>query len=306
MTSEHYSVLKSEVLDLFAGRQVKIFVDGTLGAGGHAAAVLSSHPEIEKFVGIDQDRQALEIAKKKLVSSKKNIVFLHGNFLELISELEGDIDGILLDLGVSSMQLDQAERGFSFAKEGPLDMRMNRDKPFTAEEIINNWSASELGRIFRDYGEEKQWRAAANAIVEARKIERIITTTQLSEVLKNAVRKKKGKSIHPHTLIFQALRICVNSELEVVQEVLPICVDKLKPGGCLAVITFHSLEDRIVKKVFRQMASDKHETSGLGGVFLDKEPLVKDLTRRPIIPSEDEIGENPRSRSAKLRAVEKK
>ncbi len=305
MTSYHYPVLRSEVLSLLEDRQIKIFVDGTLGAGGHAEAILSAHPVVEQYIGIDQDTQALEIAGDRLKSWGEKVSYHHGNFVEVIPTLKGSIDGILLDLGVSSMQLDRAERGFSFAKEGPLDMRMNRDKPLTAEEIVNTWSVSDLGRIFRDYGEEKQWRAAAHAIVEARKEERITTTTQLSEVLRGVVRKKKGKSIHPHTLIFQGLRICVNSELEVVQDVLPICVEKLKVGGCLAVITFHSLEDRIVKKMFRQMASDKHDTSGFGGVFLDKEPLVTDLTRRPIISSEGEMEENPRSRSAKLRAVEK-
>lgn len=306
MTSQHYSVLRNEVLGIFEDRQIKVFVDGTLGAGGHAEAVLSNHPEIKKFIGIDQDTQALEIAQERLKPWAEKISYHHGNFVEEIPKIKNDVDGILLDLGVSSMQLDRADRGFSFAKEGPLDMRMNRDKPLTAEEIVNTWSVSDLGRIFRDYGEEKQWRAAAHAIGEARKEERITTTTQLSEVLRSAVRKKKGKTIHPHTLIFQALRICVNSELEVVREVLPICVEKLKVGGCLAVITFHSLEDRIVKKVFRQMASDKHDTSGLGGVFLDKEPLVNDLTRRPIVPSDAEMDENPRSRSAKLRVVEKR
>lgn len=305
MTTHHESVLQQEILELFRERPIRSFIDGTLGAGGHAQALLESHPEIEQFIAIDQDTQALEIAKARLAPWKALLSFHHGNFAEVIPSLEGPIDGILLDLGVSSMQLDRPDRGFSFSKEGPLDMRMNRDSPLTAEEVVNEWDASELGRIFRVYGEEKQWRQAARTIVEAREKAPIKTTTQLSDILHQTIRKKKGKSIHPHTLIFQALRICVNSELEVLHKVLPSCLEKLRPGGCLAIITFHSLEDRIVKQFFRHQASDKHDTSGIGGVFLDKEPLVKDLTRRPIVPSSIEMEKNPRSRSAKLRAVEK-
>jgi 16S rRNA (cytosine1402-N4)-methyltransferase len=306
MTSHHYPVLLAEVLQLFEGRQIKIFVDGTLGAGGHAEAILKAHPEIQQFIGIDQDTQALEIAKERLKSWGNKVSFIHGNFVEVIPTLNHEIDGILLDLGVSSMQLDRADRGFSFGKEGPLDMRMDRERSLTAEEVVNTWSAADLGRIFRDYGEERQWRTAAKTIYEARKEERITTTTQLARILSRVIHKKKGKKINPLTLIFQALRICVNSELEVIQEVLPACIDKLKTTGCLAVISFHSLEDRIVKKVFRHQADDKHDTSGFGGVFLDKDPTVVDLTRRPIIPSDDEIDKNLRSRSAKLRAVEKR
>lgn len=306
LSTHHYPVLQREVLELFADRPLQVFVDGTLGAGGHAEALLKNHPEIVKFIAIDQDTQALAIARERLLPWKDRLSIYHGNFLDVFSDLTEPVDGILLDLGVSSMQLDRAERGFSFSKDGPLDMRMNREDPLTAEEVVNTWSAADLGRIFRNYGEEKQWRQAAQAIIQAREIAPIKTTTQLSNILHRVIHKKKGKRIHPHTLIFQALRIVVNRELEVLEAVLPLCLEKLKPTGRLAIITFHSLEDRIVKKYFRYLASDKHDTSGLGGVFLDKEPMVKDLTRRPIVPSAIEIlEENPRSGSAKLRAIEK-
>lgn len=306
MSEYHYSVLKNEVLDLFRDKPLTIYVDGTLGAGGHAEAVLSLHPEIEKFIGIDQDRDALAIAKNRLLPWKEKVVFQQGNFSSVIPELENGIDAILLDLGVSSMQFDRAERGFSFSKPGPLDMRMDQKAPLSAKEVVNTWSEQELGRIIRDYGEEKQWRTAARAIVEARKEAPLQTTEDLVAVLRPLIRRKKGKEINPLTQIFQAIRICVNSELEVIRKVLPKCLEKLKPGGVLAIITFHSLEDRIVKKFFRYAASDKVDTSGLGGVFLDKEPEVFDLTRKPIIPSLEELEENPRSRSAKLRAVRKR
>jgi 16S rRNA (cytosine1402-N4)-methyltransferase len=214
-------------------------------------------------------------------------------------------DAILLDLGVSSMQIDRAEKGFSFSQDGPLDMRMNPESLLTAEEIVNTAEEGVLGRIFRDYGEEKQWRAAARAIVRAREKGPITTTRQLVEVLSPLIYKKKGKNINPMTLIFQALRIAVNRELDVLEQALPICVDILVPGGRLAVITFHSLEDRIVKNFFRFCASDKYNTSGIGGVFMDKAPTVKVVTRKPIVPTDREVEMNPRSRSAKLRAIEK-
>lgn len=309
MTSPHYSVLWKEILQFFDGCNLSTFVDGTLGAGGHSSIFLNSHPEIKQLVGFDQDPTALAIAEERLQPWKDKTVLIRSNFADMKAQLAQrgihQVDGILLDLGVSSMQLDRPEKGFSFSKEGPLDMRMDPSAPLTAEEIVNTWSEQELGKIFRDYGEEKQWRQAARAIVKARAVKPMKTTLDLAEVLKPALFFKAKKGINPLTLVFQGLRICVNGELEVLENILPEAISLLSPGGRLAVITFHSLEDRIVKNAFRFAASDKFDTSGIAGVFLDKDPVVKILTRKPVGPSDEELGLNPRSRSAKLRVVEK-
>lgn len=311
MTVPHHSVLLQEVLNAFETLNISMFVDGTLGAGGHSAALLEAHPEIEHFLGIDQDPTALAIAKERLAPWSEKVHFFRGNFGELgeaLSEHQmSKVNGILLDIGVSSMQFDQPEKGFSFLHEGPLDMRMDPEGPLTAEEVVNSWSEAELGRVFREYGEERRWRKAAYAIVKVRAERPIKTTLQLGAILDPVLRvwpQKKG--IHPLTLVFQALRICVNGELEVLEKVLPQAIDALAPGGRLAVITFHSLEDRIVKRAFRFAASDKEQTTGLGGLFLDKEPTVDLVTRKPISPSTEEVATNPRARSAKLRVVEKR
>ncbi len=305
----HLSVLLNEMLTIFDKRHLRCFVDATLGAGGHSEAFLKEHPEIECLIGIDQDPIAREIARNRLAPWGKKVHIIAGNFAELDAHLKhlkiDKVDGIIFDLGVSSMQFDQAEKGFSFMREGPLDMRMDPTSSLTAAEVINTWNEADLGRIFRDYGEEKYWRKAAGAIVRARQNKLFTTTLELADTLRQALPYSK-KGINPATLVFQALRICVNRELERLENVLPIAIDYLVPGGRLAVISFHSLEDRIVKTAMRFAAIDKLHTSGLSGLFLDKEPLVNALTKRPIIPTEEEIAENPRSRSAKLRAVEKR
>lgn len=312
MPVRHTSVLLQEVLHFFEGRTIHKFIDGTLGAGGHSEAVLKAHPEIELLIGIDQDPVARAIAQERLALWDNKVRIVTGNFADLdkhLSAMEIDrVDGILLDLGVSSMQFDMPEKGFSFMRDGPLDMRMDPTRELTAAYIVNHWSEHDLGRIFRDYGEEKRWRPAAYAIVNARKVAPITTTFELAAALSQALKPhpyKKG--IHPLTLVFQALRIAVNAELEVLESIIPMAVDKLNIGGRLGVISFHSLEDRIVKNAIRFAASDKMDTSGLGGgLFLDKEPIVNILTKKPIIPTTEEIEENPRSRSAKLRVIEKR
>ena len=309
MTFPHASVLLAEILQFFDQRPLRVFVDATLGAGGHSDAILNAHPEIETLLGIDQDPVALNIAKERLSKNKGRILLKLSNFRDFSKLLDEsgipEADGILLDLGVSSMQLDMPEKGFSFMREGPLDMRMDPSGDLTAEEIINTWSESQLGRIFREYGEEKQWRSAARAIVTARKHEPIKTTLQLADVLKPALGWKSKKGINPLTLIFQALRISVNDELGAIEKALPEAISRLRKGGRLAVISFHSLEDRIAKNILRFAASDKYDTSGIAGLFLDKEPVVKMITKKPIIAGEDEVKKNARSRSAKLRVVEK-
>lgn len=308
MSHPHLSVLLSEVLQGFEGLPLRVFVDGTLGAGGHSFAILEAHPEMKKLIGIDQDPVAMSIALQRLEPWKDKVIPVSGNFSDMAAQLTAlnirEVDGILLDLGVSSMQLDMPEKGFSFMQDGPLDMRMDPSGELTAADVVNTWSEQDLGRIFRDYGEEQRWRAAANAIVIARAKESITTTKQLTEVLKPIFYWKK-KGVNPLTLVFQALRICVNRELEVLEEILPVAIDLLSSGGRLAVISFHSLEDRIVKNSFRFAASDKYNTSGIGGVFLNKEPTAKLITRKPLTASDEEVAKNPRSRSAKLRILEK-
>ena len=305
------SVLLNELLSYFEGKHLRVFVDATLGAGGHSQAFLEAHPEIEVYVGIDQDPVAREIAKERLAAWSSRVTIVAGNFASIGTHMSKlgvtSVDGIIFDLGVSSMQFDQPEKGFSFMREGPLDMRMDPTQTLTAAEIVNTWTEAELGRLFRDYGEEKYWRMAARAVATARKEKPFETTVQLADCLKKAIPfhlQKKG--LHPATLVFQALRICVNNELKVLETALPAAIGLLAKGGLLGVISFYSLEDRIVKNTMRFAASDKVDTDGIGGMFLDKEPEINLITRKPVIPSDEEIAANPRSRSAKLRVVEKR
>lgn len=305
----HTSVLTQEILSFFEGVHLRILVDATVGAGGHALALLEAHPEIETLVAIDQDPAALEIARRRLEAWGIKVKFFQANFSRLQELLRSQhidqIDGLLLDLGVSSMQLDQGERGFSFMHDAPLDMRMDPAGELTARDIVNSWDERDLGRIFREYGEEKQWRSAARAIVQARASKTIETTGELVNLLAPILSKHKKKGIHPLTLVFQALRLAVNGELEALERVLPLAIGSLRKGGRLAVISFHSLEDRIVKQLFAQKALDKASTSGLAGLFVAVQPHVKILTKRPFVAGVEEVRQNPRSRSAKLRVVER-
>lgn len=309
MTLPHTSVLLNELLFFFKNCSLKYFIDATLGAGGHSEAFLKEHPEIEILIGIDQDPIARAIAKERLAPWNKKVHIIEGNFSDLKNHLAkiglSQVNGILFDLGVSSMQFDLPEKGFSFMRDGPLDMRMDPTENLSAAEIVNTWSEDQLGRIFRDYGEEKFWRAAARTIVASRKEKPIHTTFELVEVLKRAIPFTK-KGIHPATLIFQALRICVNAELDRLEATMPAAIELLAQNGLLGVISFHSLEDRIVKNSMRFAASDKFDTVGLGGVFLDKEPIVNLITRKPVVPGHEEVKVNPRSRSAKLRMIQKR
>lgn len=300
----HQSVLLKECLLAFVDLKIETFVDGTLGAGGHAQGILSAHPEIEHFIGIDQDPSALKIAKKRL-ENFQNTRFIHGNFSDLETILQGrSVDGILVDLGVSSMQLDQGERGFSFMRDGPLDMRMNPEEGLSAKDIVNTWDEKPLADLFYQYGEEKQSYKAARAIIEARQKKPFENTLELANLIEKKLKRVRW-DIHPATKIFQALRIAVNGELTRLEAFLPQAVKALRPGGRLAVITFHSLEDRIVKQRFAYFASDKESTSGIGGVFLTKIPEGRLVYRKAQIASEEEVEGNPRSRSAKLRVLEK-
>lgn len=289
----HNPILVPTFLSFFEKLKIEAFIDCTVGAGGHAKALLKSHPEIVRFYGIDQDEEALAIAQEALLDFAPKVHLLQGNFSQAGSLVpEKQVEGIFVDLGVSSMQLDRPERGFSLYKDGPLDMRMDQNNPLTAEKVVNTSNEKELGAIFRDLGEEPRWRKAAQALIEARKKKRIKTTLDLTEALKGVLswQGRRGKRIHPLTLIFQGLRIYVNDELGVLERALPIWLSLLAPGGRLGILSFHSLEDRIVKHTFRSFAAE-------GKALI--------LTKKPLVADEEEVKSNPRSRSAKLRFLEK-
>jgi 16S rRNA (cytosine1402-N4)-methyltransferase len=280
----HNPVLVREVLEVFAGKELPVFFDGTLGAGGHAKALLEAHPEIERYIGCDRDPRAHELAGQVLAPWGEKVEFVRGSYAEKLSEVEGCIDGFLIDIGVSSMQLESGARGFSFMGDAPLDMRMDPEGDLTAEMIVNRYPEAELARIFYEYGEERRSRQVAKAIVEARRRRRIRTTGELVEIIKPVATRGR---LHPATLTFQALRIVVNDELGQLERGLDAAMQKVCPKGRLAVISFHSLEDRIVKNRFR-----------------DAKSRLQVLTKKPIGPTAEEIRANPRSRSSKLRAAE--
>jgi len=288
----HISVLQEAFLSFFRGRSIKTFIDATLGAAGHSLALLQEHPEIELLLGIDQDTSALKLAKEKLSPYENKVKLIHSNFENLSHLVKNEglekVDGIFFDLGISSMQIDTDFRGFSFLKEGPLDMRMDTSQDLTAEDIVNSYSQKDLADLFYLLGDEPRSRIAAEAIFQARKKNRITTTLQLVDIL-SKVLWRQGK-IHPATKIFQALRLAVNRELEVISTVLPQAISLLAPQGRLGVISFHSGEDRIVKELFR---SEKQKG------------FIQILTKKPLVPTFEECRANPRSRSAKLRFCEK-
>jgi 16S rRNA (cytosine1402-N4)-methyltransferase len=305
----HLPVLLQEVLQAFEPCALKTFVDGTVGAGGHATALLERYPTLELLIGIDQDPQARLLAEQRLAPFQGRYKLVAGNFRYIGTHLNQlgieQVDGILLDLGVSSMQLDQAERGFSFQYDGPLDMRMDPTAPQSAADLVNTLSEAELTQILRDYGDLAQARQLASAIVAGRQQAPLTTTRQLVELLRPVARPIRGGRIHPLTLVFQALRIAVNQELQVLEAALPAAVAALRPGGRLAVITFHSKEDRIVKQWAREAAQDwtadpTNPYSGRQSV----EPTVRLITKA-VQATKAEQKHNPRSRSAKLRVVEK-
>jgi 16S rRNA (cytosine1402-N4)-methyltransferase len=281
------------------------FVDGTLGAGGHAAAILSAAPQAH-LLGLDRDPDALALAQERLAPFGERVTLRHASYEQIASIVPcwlGDgpgADGILLDLGLSSMQMDNPARGFAFMHDGPLDMRFDPTSGgISAADIVNTWEADEIADVLYRYGEERHSRRIARALIAARPI---MTTRQLAEIVAAAQRGPRGK-IHPATRTFQALRIAVNDELGAVERVLPRAIDLLRPGGRLAVISFHSLEDRIVKQTFKTEATDcicpPHQPVCTCG-HVARVDLV---TRKPIMPTDDEIAHNPRARSAKLRIV---
>ncbi|WP_143314411.1 16S rRNA (cytosine(1402)-N(4))-methyltransferase RsmH [Clostridium sp. HBUAS56017] len=309
MEFKHVSVLLDECLEGLDIKKDGIYVDCTLGGAGHSSQVLRRLSENGLLVGIDQDNDALKAAKEKL-KNYKNVQFVHNNFYNIDNILESidipKVDGILMDLGVSSYQLDEGERGFSYMKDAPLDMRMNRENDFSAYEIINNYSMDELYRIIKDYGEERFAKRIATFIVDRRVEKPIETTLELVEIIKNAIpAKARREGPHPAKRTFQAIRIEVNGELRILNKAIEDGVNRLNKGGRMAIITFHSLEDRIVKLKFRELANPCTCPKEFPVCVCGKEPLVKLVSRKAIEPTSEEVEENPRSRSAKLRIVER-
>ena len=309
MEYTHKSVLLNECIDALNIRPDGVYVDGTLGRAGHSKEIVQ-RLATGRLICIDRDMAAIEAARERLAPWMDRVTLVHGNFAELDAKLrEAGItgaDGMLFDLGVSSPQLDDASRGFSYMQDAPLDMRMDTSAPLTAHEVVNGWSYEELRRILYEYGEERYAPAIAKAIVRTRETRPIETTLELVDVIKGAMppaalREKQ----HPAKRSFQAIRIAVNGELEALPPMLKAAVDFLNPGGRLAVITFHSLEDRIVKRAMQDMARGCTCPPEFPVCVCGKKPKIKVLTRKPIVSGEAELEENPRARSAKLRVAEK-
>ncbi|MGC9168947.1 MAG: 16S rRNA (cytosine(1402)-N(4))-methyltransferase RsmH [Desulfurella sp.] len=290
----HKSVLLNESMNFLQPKRGLMYLDLTFGGGGHSEQLLKLSAPDGIVVAFDQDSKAIEIALKLKEIYKDRLIVIKENFsncYSVVKEIGFDsFDGIIMDIGVASFQLDDAQRGFSFSKDGPLDMRMDKDNPLSAREIINNWSRQELEQIIRNYGQERFAKRIALKIEEKRAKAPIETTLELANIVKEAVPAYFYKKIHPATKTFQALRIAVNSELDSLKKGLNDAIKLLKPYSRLVVISFHSLEDKIVKDTFKNFSQQK---------------ILSILTKKPIVPSLQEINENPRSRSAKLRCAEK-
>ena len=303
----HEPVLLEEVLLALQPAAGRLYVDGTVGGGGHAEAILEASGPGGRLVGFDRDDWALAAAARRLKRFGDRLELHREPFAGLAKCLaKASCDGVLLDLGVSSPQLDEAERGFSFQVEGPLDMRMDRRQPVSATQLVNELEAGELATIFWELGGERRSRRIARAIVEQRDMQRIETTLQLADTVER-VCPRRGARTHPATGVFQALRMAVNDELGQVQAGLDAAWSVLKPGGCLAVITFHSGEDRLVKQFSRRLAKPYTVRGDVDVPELrePREPLARELSRKAVKPSDAEVGRNPRSRSAQMRAMEK-
>lgn len=309
MDFSHKSVLLKETIEGLNVRKGKIYLDGTLGGAGHSYEILKKLYGTGLLIGIDQDEEALKAAREKL-SDFKNVEFFNLNYIDFekaLDELGIDkIDGVLLDIGVSSYQFDNPERGFSYRFDAPLDMRMDQNLEISAKEIVNTYSENEITQIIKDFGEEKWASRISKFIVEERKNKSIDTTFDLVEIIKNAIpASARRNGPHPAKRTFQALRIEVNKELDVLKNSIDKFVKRLNPGGRIAIITFHSLEDRIVKNSFKYLEKDCICPPTSPICTCDKKREIKIITRKPITASEDELKENNRSHSAKLRIAEK-
>ena len=307
----HVPIMVREVTDLLRPDRGGVFVDGTLGGGGHSEAILNLLPETGRLIGIDRDETALQAASARLAPFGDRFTAVHGNFFHMKSLLLqrgiSKVDGILLDLGVSSYQLDEPSRGFSYKAEAPLDMRMDQSASLTAADVVNGYPEKELIRIFRDYGEERFSSGIARRIVERRREKPIETTTELADLIAGAIpsRFRYKEQQHPARRCFQAIRIEVNGELQGLREAVDDCVDLLEPGGRIVILTFHSLEDRIVKTAFRTAENPCVCPPRSPQCVCGRTPYGKILTKHPLTACEDEQRENTRSACCKLRALEK-
>lgn len=310
MDFEHVSVLLNETIDGLNIKPDGIYVDGTLGGGGHSYQVLKRLSPKGRLIGIDQDGEALKAAGERLKEFEQQVTFVRNNYCEIERVLKDlnieKVDGIVLDIGVSSYQLDNLERGFSYKSDAPLDMRMDTRQDLTAADVVNTYSENELFKIIRDYGEDKFAKNIAKHIVKAREDKPFETTQELSEVIKQAIPMKvQAKGGHPAKKTFQAIRIEVNRELTVLKESIDKMIELLNPGGRICIITFHSLEDRIVKTKFRENENPCTCPPSFPVCVCGKESKGKVITRKPIIPSEEEIERNKRAKSSKLRIFER-
>ncbi|CUB54902.1 16S rRNA (cytosine(1402)-N(4))-methyltransferase [Bacillus thuringiensis serovar pingluonsis] len=307
----HVTVLLKETVDGLDIKPDGTYVDCTLGGGGHSSYLLSQLTEGGRLIAFDQDEIAIQNAKEKFSSYGEQFITVKSNFRYLSEKLQElgitEVDGILFDLGVSSPQLDTPERGFSYHHDAPLDMRMDQDAPLTAYDVVNSWSYEQLVRIFFQYGEEKFSKQIARKIETYRENKAIETTGELVELIKEGIpapaRRTGG---HPAKRVFQAIRIAVNDELKVFEEALESAIEMVKPGGRVSVITFHSLEDRICKTTFKRNSTTPQLPPGLPIIPDEFKPKLKLITRKPILPSDIELEENNRARSAKLRIAEKR
>ena len=309
MEFNHIPVLKDECIENLNIKEDGIYVDGTLGLAGHSSVILQKLNNTGLLIGIDRDKEALKVAKQKL-SSYDNFKAVHDNHVNILNIIENldisGVDGILLDLGVSSYQLDEASRGFSYMQDAALDMRMNKDDILMAKEVVNKYSEEELVRIFFDYGEEKFSKQIARKIVEVRENKEIETTLELVDIIKSSLPKKalmdKG---HPAKRVFQAIRIEVNSEIKLLENGIRDAIKALNKNGRLCVISFHSLEDRIVKKVFEEMQGKCTCPKDFPKCVCNYVSYGKVITKKPILPTKEEMEVNSRSKSAKLRVFER-
>ena len=310
-SSYHTPIMLPQVLELMKPERCAATVDGTLGGGGHSEGILERLPTGAQHFGIDRDADAIAAASERL-NKYPNFHAIHGNFFDMkdllpLKEygLDG-VDGILMDLGVSSHQLDDGGRGFSYGQEAPLDMRMDRSAPLSAYEVVNGYDVRKLFEVIRDYGEERFAYRIANAIAAARQVKPIGSTTELAEIVKKAIpAAARREGPHPARRTFQALRIEVNGELDGLAEAIRNAAMLLRPDGVMCVITFHSLEDRIVKNVFRELKNPCTCPPSAPVCICGKKPIADILTNKPIVADDDEVARNPRSRSAKLRAIKR-
>jgi 16S rRNA (cytosine1402-N4)-methyltransferase len=308
MNNKHKPVLLEETIEYLSVDKDGIYIDGTLGRGGHTAGILENLGDEGLVIALDRDLEAIKAVKDSIES--KNLILEHANYInigDVLNKHEIDkVDGMIFDLGVSSPQLDDSDRGFSYQNNGPLDMRMNRDQKLTAADIVNNYRKDKLKEIIYDYGEENWAARIADFIVAYREKKEIETTFELVDIIKAAIPASARRSGgHPARRTFQALRIATNNELNQLEDMITNAVNRLKKGGRICIISFHSLEDRIVKHKFKDLASDCVCPPELPVCACDKEPLVKIITKSPIRATEEEIEQNYRSRSAKLRVAEK-